>query len=162
MAVADYYLKIDGIDGESQDEEHKKEIELLSWSWGATNSGSQAYGGGGGTGKVSAQDFHFTKKHDTSSPKLMEACCSGQHFTKATVVARKAGKGQKEYMKWVFDDVVISSYQTGGSGGGDPIPTDSISFNFGKIEMNAKEQDATGTMKGAIVGKYSLKENKVG
>ena len=160
MALADYFLKIDGIDGESQDSEHKGEIELMSWSWGATNSGSMGYGGGGGTGKVSAQDFHFVKKHDKSSPKLMKACMNGKHFPTATVVARKSGEGQKEYMKWIFTDVVISNYQTGGSGGSDPIPTDSIAFNFGAIEMQYKEQTEKGDTKGPIVEKHSLKENK--
>jgi type VI secretion system secreted protein Hcp len=159
MAVADYFMKIDGVDGESQDEEHSGEIELLSWSWGATNSGSMAYGGGGGTGKVSVQDFHFTKKHDKSSPKLILACCNGEHFDTVTVVARKAGKGQKEYLKWIFTDVMISSYQTGGSGGGDPIPTDSVSCNFGKIEVQYKEQTEKGSTKGPIVAQYSLKKN---
>jgi len=46
-ASADYFLKIDGVDGESSDDKHKNQIDILSWSWGASNSGSMASGGGG-------------------------------------------------------------------------------------------------------------------
>jgi type VI secretion system secreted protein Hcp len=162
MASVDYFLKIDGIDGESQDSKHAGEIELDTWSWGATNAGSSAYGGGSGAGKVSMQDFHFTKKHDKSSPKLMEACASGQHIKKAVMVARKAGKEQQEFIKWTFTDIMISSYQTGGTGRGDPIPMDSIAFNFGKIEKEYKEQKADGTLGGAVKGAWDLKTNKAG
>ena len=52
MAV-DYFLKLDGVTGESTDQQHTGEIELASWSWGATNPpniGSQT--GGAGTGRV--------------------------------------------------------------------------------------------------------------
>jgi type VI secretion system secreted protein Hcp len=160
VAAVDYFLKIDGVDGESQDSGHKGEIELRSWSWSATNSGSSSYGGGAGAGKVSMQDFHFTKKIDKASPKLMQACASGEHYPKATCVARKAGKEQQEFLKITFSDVMISSYQTGGSDGGDPIPMDSISFNFGKIEFEYKEQKADGTVSGAVQGKWDLKQNK--
>jgi type VI secretion system secreted protein Hcp len=160
VAAVDYFLKIDGVEGESQDQKHKNEIELRSWSWGANNAGSSSYGGGAGAGKVSMQDFHFTKKVDKASPKLMEACASGQHFPKSTVVARKAGKEQQEFFKITFSDCMISSYQTGGSDGGEPIPMDSISFNFGKIEYEYKEQKSDGTLGGATKGGWDLKANK--
>jgi len=160
VAAEDYFLKIDGIDGESQDSKHKNEIELRSWSWSCTNAGSSSYGGGAGAGKVAMQDFHFNKKVDKGSAKLMQACASGQAFPTATAIVRKAGKDQQEYLKITFSDVMISSYQLGGSGGGDPIPMDSISFNFGKIEFEYKEQKSDGTLGGAVKGGWDLKQNK--
>jgi type VI secretion system secreted protein Hcp len=162
VAVSDYFLKIDGIEGESQDSKHKGEIELRSWSWCETNTGSSAYGGGGGTGKISMQDFHFTKKLDKASPKLMEACAKGKSCPTAVAVVRKAGGEQQDYMKITFSDVFISSYSIGGSGGDDPIPMDTVSFNFGKIDFEYKEQKADGTLGGATSGKYDLKTNKAG
>jgi type VI secretion system secreted protein Hcp len=112
MAV-DFYLKIDSIDGESQDSKHKNEIEILSWSWGATNRGTAATGGGMGQGKVAMRDIFFVKGIDKASAKLMLACASGQHIKSAVLVCRKAGKEQQEYLKLTFSDVLVSSYQQG-------------------------------------------------
>ena len=78
MAV-DYFLKIEGIEGESHDDKHKNEIDLQSWSWGETQTGTHSAGGGGGAGKVDMQDFHFVMAHNKASPKLMLACASGEH-----------------------------------------------------------------------------------
>src|SRR5512141_1338481 len=124
MAV-DYFLKIDGADGESMQEGHENEIDLQSWSWGETQSGSFSEGGGGGAGKVSMQDFHFVMKVNQASPKLMCNCATGEHFEKAMLTCRKAGGKAEEYLKIKFTDLIVSSYQTGGSSG-DDIPLDQI------------------------------------
>jgi type VI secretion system secreted protein Hcp len=139
MAAVDYFLKIDTIPGESQDATHKGEIQLESWSWGETQQGTQAYGAGGGAGKVAMQDFHFVMKTNKASPLLFLACANGQHIPKATLTARKAGKEAQEYLKWIFTDLLISSYQTGGSAhSGDAVPTDQISFNLPRLMLNTR------------------------
>lgn len=160
MAAVDYFLKIDGIKGESKDDKHKDEVQLESWSWGQTQSGTGHSGGGHGAGKVQAQDFHFVMKINKASPKLMQAVATGEHIKEATLIARKAGKGQQEFLKIKFTELLISSYQTGGSGHGDITPTDQISFNFAKMEMEYKEQNADGTLGGATKGGYDYKANK--
>src|ERR1043166_4955437 len=99
MAAVDYCLKLDGIEGESQDAKHKGEIDLESWSWGETQTGTMHAGGGGGAGKVQMQDFHFVMKVNKSSPKLMLACASGEHIKSATLTCRKAGKEQQSSIK---------------------------------------------------------------
>src|SRR5688500_16372886 len=99
MAVVDYFLKVDSIEGESTDDKHKNEIDVESWSWGETNSGTHATGGGGGAGKVSMQDFNFTMRVCKATPKLMLACANGQHIKEATLTCRKAGTEQQEYLK---------------------------------------------------------------
>ncbi len=160
MAVVDYFLKIDTIEGESGDDKHKNEIELESWSWGETNGGSSSHGGGMGAGKVSMQDFHFVMKANKASPKLMLACATGQHIPKAVLACRKAGGGQQQFLTVSFSDLLISSYQTGGSGGSDVIPLDQIAFNFSKIEMEYKMQDAKGALTGSVKTGYDVKANK--
>src|SRR5437660_9675235 len=100
----DYFLKIDGVDGESQDAKHPSEIQLESFSWGATQTGTFAFGGGGGASKVQMQDFHFVMKHNKASPKLMLACANGEHIPKAVLTARKAGKDQQDFMKVTMSD----------------------------------------------------------
>lgn len=156
MAV-DYFLKIDGIAGESPDSKHKDEIQLMSFSWGETNAGTFAAGGGGGAGKVQMQDFHFVMSVNKASPKLFLACANGEHIKKAILTARKAGKEQQEYLKVTFSDLLISSFQTSGSTDAGNLPLDQISFNFAKVEMEYKEQKADGTLGGAIKAGYDVK-----
>ncbi|MGE5570098.1 MAG: Hcp family type VI secretion system effector [Rhodospirillales bacterium] len=161
MAMVDYFLKIDGIAGESQDHKHKGEIEIESFSWGATQSGTASYGGGMGAGKVQMQDFHFVMRVNKASPKLMLACATGDHIKSAILTCRKAGKEQQEYLKVTFTDLMVSNYQTGGSAG-DTIPMDQISLNFAKVEIEYKEQKPDGSLGGAIKAHYDLKTNKGG
>ena len=159
MAAVDYFLKIDGVDGESEDAKHKGEIHIESFSWGATQTGAHAAGGGGGAGKVAMQDFHFVMKVNKASPKLMLACASGEHIKKAVLTCRKAGKDQQEYMVVTFSDLLVSSYQTGGSGAGDPLPTEQIALNFAKVEMDYKTQKADGTLGPSTKAGWDLKKN---
>src|ERR1041385_97283 len=161
MAAVDYYLKIDGIPGESTDSKHKNEIDIESWSWGETNDGTSAYGGGGGAGKVSMQDFSFTMRVNKASPKLFLACATGDHIKEALLTCRKAGKEQQEYLKIKFSELLVSSYQTGGSNG-DVVPVDQITFNFSKIEFNYAPQKSDGKLDSPVVHHYSTKENKGG
>ncbi|RPI09103.1 MAG: type VI secretion system tube protein Hcp [Acidobacteriales bacterium] len=160
MAV-DYFLKIDGIEGESQDHKHKSEIDIQSWSWGATQTGTHAAGGGGGAGRVDFRDFTFLKQVDKASPKLMLNCATGKHIKSAVLTCRKAGGGQQEYMKVTFSDVLISSYQPSGAASEmQPLPQEEIAFNFGKIEVEYREQKPDGTLGGAVSAGYDLKLRK--
>src|SRR5438045_2751099 len=154
MAHVDYFLKIDGVPGESADSKHKDEIDLESWSWGVSQGGTMSFGGGGGAGKASFQDFHFVMKANKATPKLMLACASGEHIKKAVLTCRKAGKDQQEFLKITLSDLLVSSYQTGGSGHGDIVPTDQISINFAKIEFEYKPQKADGSLDAPVKAGY--------
>jgi type VI secretion system secreted protein Hcp len=160
MAQVDYFLKIDGLPGESTDDKHKGEIEVESFRWGETQSGTAGHGGGGGAGKVSPQDFHFVKKLDKASPVLMIACATGIHYKTAILTARKAGGGQQEYLKVTMEDVLVSSYQVGGSGNSDVVPMDQVSLNFAKMEMSYKEQKPDGSLGAEAKQKYDFAANK--
>ena len=159
MAAVDYFLKIDGIDGESKDSKHKNEIDILSWSWSESNSGTHAGLGGGGAGKVAMNDISFSATVNKASPKLFLACATGEHIKKATLVCRKAGKEQQEYMTWIFSDLLVSSFQMGGSQG-DVVPIYTVSLNFSKIEFEYKEQKEDGSLGGPQKAGYDLKANK--
>jgi type VI secretion system secreted protein Hcp len=159
MAV-DYFLKIDGIDGESKDHKRKGDIDLISWSWGEAQTGSMSAGGGGGAGKVSMQDFHFVMKVNKSTPKLIQSCAAGDHIKKAILTCRKAGTEQQEFLIYKFYDLLVASYQTGGSTGGDEIPSEQVSLNYSKMEVEYKEQKADGTLDGPIKAGWDLKLNK--
>jgi type VI secretion system secreted protein Hcp len=157
MALVDYFLKIDGIDGESTDDKHKNEIDVSSFSFGANQGGVGSFAGGHGAGKVSMQDFHFVTKLNKASPKLLLSCALGDHIKKAVLTVRKAGGGQQEYYKVTMSDLLISSYQNGGSSGADPVPTDQVSINFSKLEIEYKPQGADGKLLGPINVGYDQK-----
>jgi type VI secretion system secreted protein Hcp len=157
VAAVDYFLKIDGIPGESRDSKHRGEIELDSFSWGAVQA--PAHGGGGGAGKVQMQDFHFVMTVNKASPKLFLACATGQHLKQAAFVARKAGKGQQEFLVYKFTDILVSSYQTGGAGG-EVLPIDQVSFNFGKIEVEFRPEKPDGSLGPPERAGWDVKTNK--
>lgn len=175
MAAVDYFLKIDGIKGESKDSKHKDELEVLSFSFGAAQQGTASSGGGMGAGKVKMSDFTFTVPTSTASPKLLVACANGQHIASATLTCRKAGKDQQEFLVYKFTDILVSSHLTGmqaiaavqqnGSPAGQTtqLPAvqhiETITFNYSKIEMSYKEQNKDGTLAGAITGMVDVKGN---
>src|SRR5215204_405305 len=161
MAAVDYFLKMDGIKGESSDSKHKDEIDLESWSWGETNSGTSSAGGGGGAGKVSMQDFHFVMLMNNASATLAQACANGRHIASGELNCRKAGDTPQVFLKIKMTDLLVSSYQTGGSSHGEIVPTDQISINFAKIEYAYGKQDAKGKV-ASLDQKmgYDLKTNK--
>ena len=160
MAAVDYFIKFDGIKGESADAKHKDEIDVESWSWGETHAGSASAGSGAGAAKVAMQDFHFVMRLNKASPGLMKACATGQHIKLATLSARKAGKGQQDYLTFKFHDVLVSSFQTGGAEGSDIVPIDQVSFAFAKLEVAYKAEKADGSLGAAIEFGYDLKTNK--
>jgi len=131
MAEANYFLKIDGIAGASADKNHKNEIEVESWAWGQQNAGE----GGGGTGHVVMQDITFTTKDGKASPLLFLACATGKQIGSALLTCRQATGKQDVYLKIKLSNVFVSSFQTGGGGGGDIYPVDNVSLNFKKIEF---------------------------
>ena len=157
--ATDIFLKLDGIKGESQDDKHKDEIEVVSFSFGASNFAKRSAGSGGGAGRVSLQDFHFVMRTNKASPTLFLSCASGKHISSAVLSVRKAGGTQVDYLKYTFTDVLISSYQTGGSSA-DVVPTDQISLNFIKLENTFTPQDDRGALQEPVTASWDVLQNK--
>jgi type VI secretion system secreted protein Hcp len=157
MAVDDYFLKIDGIEGESQDAKHKGEIQLQSFSWAEAQS-PRPTGGGGGAGRVTIGDFEFTMLTNKASPPLLLAVASGQHIKSAVLTARRAGKDQQQFLTYKFSDLLVSSYRTEASVQ-DGLPVDQVSFNFGQIQVEYRPQQPDGTLGPAIQVGWDVKGN---
>ena len=158
--ASDIFAKIGDIKGESTDSKHKGEIDILSFSWGVTNSGTIGGGGGGGAGKATFQDLSFTHSIDKASPLLLKACATGEHIKEATITQRKAGKGQQEYLIIKMNDIIItgvslSSSESGGS-------SENISMAFAKVDLEYKPQRPDGSLDAGIHFKYDIKANKEG
>jgi type VI secretion system secreted protein Hcp len=158
MAAIDYFLKLDGISGESKDSKHKGEIEVLSFSFGESSSGSMAYGGGGGEGKVQMSDFTFTARTSKASPQLFLHCAEGKHIKQAFLTARKAGGSQQEYLKIKLNDVLVSSYALDG-GEDETEPHDSFSLEFVRISYDYAPQKADGSLDAPVHAGWDLRKN---
>lgn len=143
VSASDMFLKISGVKGESQDSKHKDSIDVLSWSWGTST----------GTGKVKRgavapqciQDLALTKFVDSSTPQLIMLGVMGQTAKEATLSVRKSGD-QQEYLVIKMTDVLVSSYQTGGSTGSEQPLVDQIVLSFSTIEGEYRQQKADGSM----------------
>jgi type VI secretion system secreted protein Hcp len=157
MAV-DYFLKLDGIQGESADEKHKDEIQLMSFSWGGSQTSSVAGTGGSGAGKVDLSDFSVMVNFDKATPKFFKSMCAGTHIKTGELSAIKSGAEGKPYLKVDFKELFVSSLQISASS---EIPTVSVSFTYNEIKMNYSVQDEQGNLKSTGDVTYDLKTNKL-
>jgi len=158
--ASDIFAKIGDIKGESLDDKHKDEIEVLSFSWGVTNHATMSSGAGGGAGKATFQDLSIVHKIDKASPQLMRACATGTHLKEATITQRKAGKGQQEFLVIKMNDIIITSVTDGASTG--EVGSETVSLAFAKIEFQYKAVKMDGASDAGIFFKYDLKANKEG
>jgi|RhiMethySRZTD1v2_1073278.scaffolds.fasta_scaffold00065_2 type VI secretion system secreted protein Hcp len=158
MAV-DMFLKMPPIKGESKDSKHPDEIDVLAWSWGASQSGTTHSGGGGGAGKVNVQDLSLTKFVDKASHLLLSACAKGTHFTEALLTVRKAGDKPLEYIKLTLNEVMVTAVSTGGSGGEDRL-TENVTLNFAKFKYEYTPQKADGSGDATVNFAFDIAANK--
>jgi type VI secretion system secreted protein Hcp len=156
--AADAFLKItrsggDFVKGESLADKHKDEIEVLSFSWGVSQQGTHAVGGGGGAGKSSFHDFSVFKNFDKASPVLFVAACQGEQFPQAVFTLRKAGGDQQDFYKVTMSDVIVTNWVPAATTAGDgSIPMEQLSLNFSKVEIEYKPQNQDGSLGAAVKG----------
>jgi type VI secretion system secreted protein Hcp len=157
--AADIFAKIGDIKGESFDDKHKDEIEVLSYSWGVGTSLITSGGGGGSSaGKAMFQDLHITHHIDKASPQLMRACAVGEHLKEATITQRKAGKGQQEYLVIKLSDIIVTAVSPSSA---DQGSAESVSLAFAKVDFEYRPQKPDGSLDAGIHFKFDLKANKV-
>lgn len=149
MAV-DQFIKIGDIEGESQDDTHRGEIDVLLWKWGMGQSGTMHSGTGGGGGKVSIKNLEITKNIDRSTPILMKSCSDGTQFAEAKLTVRKAGTDPLEYLIITMSKVIITSVETEGSAGSDLIVETTV-LNFAEVSVEYQPQAADGSPEGGTI-----------
>ena len=154
----DMFVKIADLKGESEDKENPGWIDVLAWSLGGSQSGTASQGGGMGGGKVSLQDFSFTKYTDIISPKLWGNMCKGEHYPKVEFKARKAGGKPFTYQKITMEDVIVTGVSTGGSGGEDRT-TENVTMNFKKFKIEYFKQAKTGGEDGSDNFTFDISKN---
>jgi type VI secretion system secreted protein Hcp len=154
MAAVDMFLKLTGIDGESTDKAHNKEIDLLAWSWGMTQTGNAIVG----PGKPVIQDISFSKYVDASTPLLVTAGVTGSIIPSALLTIRKPGISPFEYLKITLTNVMVSSISSGGS---DPASlTENVTFSFEAFNIDYTVQKADGNPGATTSSSYNIKNGK--
>lgn len=156
MAV-DYYLKLDGIEGEAVTSGFEKQIQLLSFSWGGSQTTSVAGTGGSGAGKVDLSDLSIMKYYDKSSPQVFKSLISGTHIKTGVLSATKAGGGGKPFLKISLGELFVTSNQVSASS---EIPTESVSFSYNTIKVEYSTQNEQGILTAVGAVNYDLKANK--
>jgi type VI secretion system secreted protein Hcp len=157
---SNYYLKFDPeIKGEAQQKGYEGQIEILSFSWGVSQAGGFSYGTGGTSSQANLQDLSVSFRHGPASPKLMLKCATGEHLTTAVLTCLRASTSPQKYLEITLTDVVISSYQTGGSG--DDMPIESMSLNFAQIKEEYFELKDDGSVVSAGSGQFN-QQTRVG
>ncbi|HEY7208418.1 MAG TPA: type VI secretion system tube protein Hcp [Gaiellaceae bacterium] len=155
--ASDIFAKLGDIKGESLDDKHKDEVELLSWSWGVSHPVAHAGGGGSAAGKPTFHDFSFTHKIDRASPVLMQRCATGVHLKDATITHRKAGKGQQEFLVIKMSDVIVTSVTDADEGA---TQTETVTLAFAKVDVEYRPQKADGSLAASVHFKYDVKAHK--
>ena len=159
MAV-EIFLKLDGIDGESEKKGAEKYIEIFSFSNGASNPSSVAFGTGSGAGKVDLSSLSLQKQLDSSSPKLFQNCCQGTHVAKGSMFVREATGGDTTEIYYQYDmtEVFVDSISWGGAAGGGK-PSESLSLSAKSLTITYWPQDSTGKLGTKIPFGWDVSKN---
>jgi type VI secretion system secreted protein Hcp len=155
------FIKMDGIEGESTDARHKDEIDVLSWSWGVTQSSSPAAGGAGGAGRAVPADLKFSHRIDFASPSLIKACASGRHIKEAVVSVQKAGAdprpGRDPFLTIRLFVVTVKSVEPGVSTL-ENSATETVGLAFSKMEFEYRQEMKPGATSKVL---WDVTANKV-
>lgn len=155
----DMFLKLNGIEGESQDSGHSKEIDVLAWNWGGSAEANLS-GSVPTAGKAQNTDLAITKYVDKATPALMLRMVTGSPISDATLTVRKAGSTSVEYIKIVLTNILVTSLSTGGSDDDDRL-TEEVTFFFGKVAFTYTPQDPTTGKAGTpITTTWDVGQNK--
>lgn len=158
----DAYMKIDGIPGETTDSNHQDWIEILNvhYTFEQNVSGTASSAGGATAGRVNFHDLHVSKYIDKASPKLMEACASGQHFKTVTIDIHRAGGKQVKYLTLKLEEVIISQLSAGTSQQAE-FPSEDLLLNYGRISMSYVQQKRSdGQGSGSVTGGWDRIANR--
>lgn len=156
--ASDMFLKLEGIDGESEDDTKSKEIELLGWNWGGSNSATMGSGGGAGAGKGVLQELSITKYMDRATTVLVKKMMAGEHIDKGTLTCRKSGGEQLEYLIIELKGVFISSYSTGGGQGEEQL-VEQVSLSYEEVTVKYTPQKSDGSGDVAVTMGWNVKKN---
>jgi type VI secretion system secreted protein Hcp len=154
--MADMFIKIDGIAGESQDDIHRGEIDVASWHWKMAQQSSMMSGSGGGSGKATVCDLEFIHRIDRASPNLMRYCLTGRHIPRVILSVRKAGGVPLDFLKITMGDVVITGVEPTAATGN---YWEHVTLSFSRVTQEYVLQGRIGSSNGTVTASFDIKEN---
>jgi type VI secretion system secreted protein Hcp len=151
--VGDMFLSVKGathgvINGESLDDKHKGEIEVLGWSWGI--QGKASLDSGSASGRATIRELHVIKRVDKASTALMGAVRTNEVIKEAVLTLRKSGKGALEFLKITIEQGRLMSIEidAGDAQGGSAL-VERVTFSFNKVSVEYTPQGADGQPQGS-------------
>lgn len=155
--MADMFIKIVGIAGESQDEVHSGQIDILSWRWKMSQQSSMMAGSGGGVSKATVNDLEFIHHIDRASPNFMRYCLTGRHVPEVILYARKAGGVALEFLKITMGHVIITGVEPSGMAN---QFLEHVTLSFARVKQEYTVQGQLGTSNGTVTASFDIKENR--
>jgi type VI secretion system secreted protein Hcp len=153
------FIKFEGIQGESKDQNHDGWSDILSMSWGLNQAGAGATGQTRRRGVVTVQDVMITKEYDLSSVKLAEAVCKGKVFPKVEIHNTASySDARATFLAYELKNVMVTSHMVSAAGGGDAVPTESMSLNFEEVKQTYTQYDSAGSKVGDIEMNWKVEE----
>ena len=153
-----WFIKYDGIEGESTDDNHDKWIDVLNIDWGIHQPGGGQTGATRRRGSVVVEDITLTMEYEKSSPKLQEKMLMGEVIPKLEIeLTATYGGARATYLKYELKNVMVTSFQTGGSADDGP-PTVVVGNNFEEMKVTYTEYDDTGASKGNVETEFKVEK----
>src|SRR5262249_12844197 len=149
-----YFLKIDGVPGESQDAKHKDEIQVLWFRWSEVHGHDT--GNNQSIGKIQMKPFECAMTVCKASPKLYLKCAQNDPLGTVVFTARKAGRDQQDYLKLTFSGAELTEYELASDPGADLLPVNRMKLIFRELEVEYKPQFGDGKLGAAVRGRYNL------
>lgn len=153
----DYFLKIDGAQGESQHLNHSSEIRVLSWSLGGSSQSTVGRSQGSGAGKVSMDPITVVAEIDSSYTKLAGFLTQGKHVSSATLSAVKNGSNNGDFLTIKLTEVFIAGMDVGSEG---QVPVLNLTLTYKSINTTYKKQDQQGNLTTAGTHTYDASTNE--
>ena len=156
-AADDYFLKIDGVPGESVAGLAKDAIQVKEFSWGAETTAT--FGSAGTTaGKATFKEFTIKKNVDSTSPVLLQKLGQGAPLpTIELAVRHAAATPQPFYMRYCMQPVFVVS-QTQDGGGDGPIE-ETLVFKFAASSQTFGRQNVSGQVTSSVIGSWNTLTN---
>ena len=158
--ASDIFAKLGDIKGESLDDKHKDEIEVLSWSWGVSNAGAAEGGGGGGRARRASTTFPSPTRSTRRRRCLMQGVryrCAHEGSDDHPSEGRQGPAGVPHHQ-----DERRDHHQRDTRRQRRAATSESVSLAFAKVDLEYKPQKADGSLDAGIHFKYDIKGNKEG
>ncbi|MEA3213492.1 MAG: type secretion system secreted protein Hcp [Chthoniobacter sp.] len=154
------FLKLEGLEGESVQPGHLKEIDALSFSFGTGQTGLTMAGGTASPAKAQFSPLQVIKRPDKASPMLFLNCAIGKVIPTARITFRRTNSGDpQDFFILDLTNVLISSYQVSGAED-DPL-TESIGLSYLAIKVTFRPTQ-NGQLGPPISTSFNVVRNKPG